>query len=122
MTAGVILAVLLAGVVGALARYSISLALAAHARYPMAVLIVNAAGSIIGGTVLGLADRAAISAEWHLILLTGLAGGLTTFSTWSVESIQLIEAGRWRTAVSSMVVNLVLGLAAASVSYLIARG
>ncbi|CAN5314142.1 N/A [soil metagenome] len=122
MTPGVVVAVLAAGVVGALSRYSISLALARHSRFPFAVLIVNVVGSIIGGALLGLFDRAAISAEWHLILLTGLAGGLTTFSTWSVETLQLIEAGRWRTAVSSVLANLVLGLAAASVAYLLARG
>jgi CrcB protein len=122
VSVGVVLAVLLAGVVGALARYSISLALARHSRFPFAVLIVNVAGSIIGGAVLGLFDRAALSTEWHLILLTGLAGGLTTFSTWSVETLQLVESGRWRTALSSVLANLVLGLGAASVAYLIARG
>lgn len=120
MSVGMVLAVLLAGVVGALARYGVSIALARYPRFPLAVLIVNVAGSIIGGTLLGLFDRAAISAEWHLILLTGLAGGLTTFSTWSVETLQLVEAGQWRTAVSSVALNLVLGLAAASGAYSLA--
>ena len=62
-------------------------------RLPWAVLIVNVVGSLVGGVVLGLAQAGVIGADLRLILLSGFAGGLTTFSTFSVETIQLIDDG-----------------------------
>ena len=46
-------------------------------------------GSAIGGVAVGLATTGVISPDLRLILVGGFAGGLTTFSTWSVETIQL---------------------------------
>ena len=71
------------------------------------------------GAVLALADRGIVDTELRLILLTGIAGGLTTFSTWSVETLQFALAGRWRTAVANLVLNLVLGLGAATAAYFV---
>lgn len=113
----VALAVVIAGALGTLARYGISLAFLRRADFPRAVLVVNVVGCLIGGTVFALAEHAIVSPSLKLILLTGIAGGLTTFSTWSVETIQLIESGRPRTAIASVLINLILGLAAAFASY-----
>lgn len=112
--------VLVAGAIGALGRYGISLALAKRS-FPLAVLIVNVIASAIGGAVLGLAYRGALSAEWRLVLLTGICGGLSTFSTWSVESVQLVLAGRWRTALGSVALNLVVSIALAAAGFLLCR-
>lgn len=117
MNSLVVVAVLAAGALGTLARYGASLAFLRLTNFPRAVLVVNVVGSLIGGTVFALAEHAVLSSELKVILLTGIAGGLTTFSTWSVETIQLIESGRVRTAIASVVINLVLGLAAAFTSY-----
>lgn len=121
MTPAVIVTVLLAGALGALARYGVSRALATRPRFPWAVLLVNVVGSTIGGIVLGLAEAGAVSPEWRLILLTGFCGGLTTFSTFSVETVQLVLDGRGRAAIVSVGANLVLGIAAATIGYLVAR-
>ncbi|MCU1441292.1 MAG: CrcB family protein [Rhodoglobus sp.] len=109
------LAVIAAGAVGALVRYLVSRAFAGS-QFPWAVLVVNVAGSAIGGAVLGLATRAELSADLRLVLLTGLCGGLTTFSTLSVETVQLVLEGRTRAAVSSITTNLVLGIGAAALA------
>jgi CrcB protein len=119
MTPVIVLAVLGAGVLGALARYGLSLAFAKRQGFPVAVLVVNIIGSALSGAVLALVDYDGMSADWRLVLLTGLAGGLTTFSTWSVETIQLIQGRRARTALASVIANLVLGFAAAAFAYLI---
>lgn len=114
------IAVVAAVVVGSVAagvRYGVSRTVAS----PWGVLLVNVVGSAIGGVVLGLAERGGVGADIRLILLGGLCGGLTTFSTFSVESIQLLVERKWRVAIVSVVANLGLGIAAAALAYLITR-
>ncbi len=60
-----------------------------------------------------------ISADLRLIIIGGIAGGLTTFSTWSTESVQLFLDGRWRTAGVNIILNLVVGLSAATAGYVL---
>jgi CrcB protein len=111
----IVVAALLAGAVGAVVRWAVSRAFAAQ-RFPWAVLVVNVVGSALGGVLVGLAvDDAA-----RVILLSGLCGGLTTFSTLSVETVQLVLAGRTRTAALSIALNLVLGLGAAVAGWAVA--
>ncbi len=119
MNPAVVAAVLGAGAIGALARYAISLAFIRATRFPRAVLVVNVTGSLLGGAVLALADWGIVDNTVHLILVTGIAGGLTTFSTWSVETLQFALSGRWRTALANVVINLVLGLGAATAAYFV---
>ena len=88
---------------------------------PGGILIVNVVGSGVAGALIGLAERAALDGDLRLILVTGFCGGLTTFSTWSVETIELVDGGRWRAAILNVVVTLALGLAAAAAAYLLAR-
>ncbi len=115
----VVAAVLGAGALGALTRYAIALAFIRATRFPRAVLVVNVTGSLLGGGVLALADWSIVDSALHLILVTGIAGGLTTFSTWSVETLQFALSGRWRTAIANVLLNLVLGLGAATAAYFV---
>lgn len=119
MTALVIAATLGAGAVGALLRYLVSRAFAARGPFPWAVLLVNVAGSAIGGVVVGLAERGDVAADIRFIIVSGLCAGLTTFSTWSVETVQLVLDGKARVAILSVAANLVLGVGAAVVGYLL---
>jgi CrcB protein len=113
------LTVIGAGAAGALVRYVV--ASTARAGFPWSVLTVNVVGSLLGGGVLALAERAAITADLRLILLTGLCGGLTTFSTFSVETIELVLAGRARVAALSVGANLAVGIGAAALAYAVLR-
>jgi CrcB protein len=116
----VIWAAALLGGAGAVVRYLVSRAFAKRSELPWAVFIVNVVGSAVGGVAIGLATTGAISPELRLIFVGGLAGGLTTFSTWSVETIQLVAESKLRTALVSVVLNLAIGLAAATAGYLLA--
>jgi len=118
----VIATVLIAGSLGAVIRYLLSRRFPVRPGHlPGGILIVNVVGSAVAGVALGLAERAALSADWRLIIVTGFCGGLTTFSTWSVETIELLDGGRWRAALLNVFVTLVLGFAAAGAGYLLAR-
>lgn len=108
---------MVAGAAAAAARWTLSRTVSA----PWGVLLVNVVGSAIGGAVVALAERGAVSSDIRLILLGGLCGGLTTFSTFSVETIQLVQDGKWRVAALSVGTNLVLGVGAAAVTYLAIR-
>ncbi len=109
-----VLAALAAGALGAVLRYLVARRWAAGSGVVWPVLAVNVVGSGAGGVVLGLAAVGGVSGDIRLVLLSGFCGGLTTFSTWGVETIQLVELGRWRAAVLNVGSNLVLGLGAAA--------
>ena len=113
MTPVIALAVLGAGAVGAVARYLVGLVFARSGGLPWAVLIVNTLGSAIAGWMLALSVTASVDPSLALVVLTGLCGGLTTFSTWSVDTIQLAQGGKPTQALGNIVVTLVAGLFAA---------
>lgn len=123
MSAGVIAAVLIAGAIGTVLRYGVTVLVAARGRggratlLPWAVLTVNVAGSAFAGAVLGLGSG--LDDGIRLILLTGFAGGLTTFSTFSVETVQLAIDGRAPAAFTNVAANLVLGAGAAALAYVL---
>ena len=112
-----IVVTLAAGAVGAVLRFLVTRAFASRPGVPWAVLVVNVVGSAIGGAVLALAQLGSVSGDVRLILLTGFCGGLTTFSTFGVETIQLVMGGRARVAALSVLANLVLGIGAAALVY-----
>lgn len=115
MTAALVVTVLACGGAAAVARYLVALWFATDDRFPWAVLIVNVVGSGLGGAVLALGS--ALSGDVQLILLTGVAGGLTTFSTFSVETVQLVLDGRAQVAAANVAANLGAGLATAAGVY-----
>ena len=122
MSAWLVVSVLVAGGAAAVVRFLVSRALPVRpGRLPLGVLIVNVIGSLIGGVVLGLAERAAVSADVQLILLTGVCGGLTTFSTWSVETVELALTGRWRAGIVNLIGTLLLGFLVCAAGYLLSR-
>ena len=122
ITPVIVVTMVVAGGIAAVARYLVSLAFASRPLLPLAVFIVNIVGTAIGASAAGLAHANVISGALELVLLTGVAGGLTTFSTWSVESITLVQAGRWRVAAASVAANLAVGLAVAAIAYSLTSG
>jgi len=118
----IVAAVLVAGAGGAVLRFALSRAFPVRPGHlPGGILVVNVVGSGVAGALIGLAERAVLDGDLRLVLVTGFCGGLTTFSTWSVETIELFDGGRWRAAILNVVVTLALGLAAAAGLYLLVR-
>jgi CrcB protein len=88
-----------------------------RSAFPLPVLVVNVVGSLSAGLATAWSEEGSLSKASALVLLTGLAGGLTTFSTWGVETHQIVRAGRWKVAVASVGANLALGILFAAVGY-----
>lgn len=110
------------GAIGAGARYAVSNWFAANGwdGYPWATLLINVTGSaLMGVTVALLMARADLPPEMRVFLATGILGGYTTFSAFSLEVWQLAERGETGAAVAYIaasvvlsILGLVLGLAA----------
>jgi len=106
--------VLLGGAVGAPLRYLADEWVSARTgdALPWGTLGVNVAGSLVLGLV------AAAAPTWLVALAgTGLCGALTTFSTFSFETVRLLEDGRLRPALLNVAASLSLGLAAAALGF-----
>jgi CrcB protein len=103
-------AALACGALAALVRYAVAVTFAGTG-FPWAVLFVNLAGSVIAGAAIAVSDVGGAS-ELRYVLLAGVAGGLTTFSTFSVETVQLVLARRTGAALASVGANLLGGLLA----------
>ena len=112
-----------AGAVGAVMRYGVSRAVQpSDADFPFGTLAVNLSGSLLLG-LLGalLIERFEVSSELRTALLVGLIGSYTTFSTLSVETLQLMERGEWMFAALNIGVSIAGGLGAAWAGQTLAR-
>ncbi|CDG97036.1 fluoride efflux transporter CrcB [Xenorhabdus bovienii] len=105
----IIFAVFIGGGLGSVLRWLISFRLN-NASTPLAVgtLTANCVGAFIIGLGLAYFNKAThLDPVWKLMLTTGFCGGLTTFSTFSVEVVYLLQAGKIGWALSSILANLV---------------
>jgi fluoride exporter len=75
--------------------------------FPYGTLFVNVMGSLLIGLLsVYLLDRAAVSAEWRAAILVGVLGSFTTFSTFSLETLNLLEQGELVTASVNMLASV----------------
>ncbi len=103
------------GFIGALMRYSLSTWVnrTASGSFPYGTLVVNALGCMIIGCLMTLIEEGQpFSENLRLLLLVGLLGSFTTFSTFGWETFALFDKGELRFGAYNMVFNMALGLAA----------
>jgi fluoride exporter len=82
---------------------------------PLGTLLVNVTGSFaIGALAAAFLDRghATATTVWPAMLMTGLLGGFTTFSAFSLQTLLLVQQGRWMDATANVVLSMVLCLGA----------
>jgi CrcB protein len=117
---GPILLVAAGGALGSVLRYAVSVLMVASlgASFPWGTLAVN----VLGSTAIGAMAALGVEGGWRLLLVTGLLGGFTTFSAFSLETALLWERAWWL-ALVYVLASVVLGLAGFALGYgLLRRG
>ena len=112
------------GAIGAVLRYGASLGVYSFMGrgFPYGTLFVNVTGSLLMG-LLGvmMLERFNIGPEWRAAVLVGVLGSFTTFSTFSIETLNLLEQGDVMRAVTNIVLSVLVCLVAVWFGVLIGR-
>jgi CrcB protein len=114
----------LGGFLGANARYLIQQWAAQRwgAHFPYGTMLANVSGSLVIAFFLTLATgRLPISPELRLFVAVGFLGGFTTFSSFSLETFQLLEQSGWQAAAINFLGNTVLGLVGVLLGIVLAK-
>ncbi|MER7837671.1 fluoride efflux transporter CrcB [Streptomyces sp. NPDC096040] len=117
------LLVVAGAVVGAPLRYLTDRAVRARhgSVFPWGTFVVNVTGCLILGLLTGAASAGAASPHLQLLLGTGLCGALTTYSTFSYETLRLTETGAGLYAAANVLASVAAGLGAAFAGAAIAQ-
>ena len=122
MNALELLLVAIGGGVGAALRFLLDgLVKARVSGFPLGTLLINVSGSLVLGLLTGLGQAGTIAIPIVAVLGTGMMGGYTTFSTASVETVQLLRSGKPRLAVLNGLGMLVVSVGAAALGLWLGR-
>lgn len=110
----IILAIGLGSSIGGMLRHVLaeSIQQKLQSTLPFGTFTINVIGCFLIGIVFGLFDRGNLSQEWRLFLATGLLGGFTTFSAFSMETVNLLRDGQYWSVMTYVAGSVVIGLLA----------
>lgn len=112
------LAVAFGGAIGAVGRYWLSgwvSRITAEHPFPFGTLMVNIAGAVLLGLLMGAttSGRLLVNPTLRTLLTIGCLGAFTTFSTFAYETLEALRAGDVRIALANVTLSVILGLACA---------
>ena len=105
--------------IGGVFRYLLSLFI--HTKFvsvfPYGTLAVNLIGCFVIGALFALTEKTSLPSEWRLFLATGICGGFTTFSAFSLETFGLLRDGQIGYASVYVITSVILGVFATFIGY-----
>jgi len=109
-----IVVIALGGMIGAVSRYVVVLFFQQFFNivFPWGTLIVNISGAFLIGVFVEMFSAVLVSPAWRLFILVGCIGSYTTFSTYSIETVNLIRDGEWQFAIYNILLNNILCISA----------
>ncbi|MBP6344506.1 MAG: fluoride efflux transporter CrcB [Neisseriaceae bacterium] len=103
---------------GGLGRYGFGLLVGKGAWFQWPTLVVNVLGGfVIGAVAFVLLQKPEASPVWRVLLITGFCGGFTTFSSFSLEMLGLLQAQRYAGAISLALAHVLLSVAATALAW-----
>ncbi len=108
------------GALGSMLRYGVAL-FPVNKLFPYHTFIVNIIGSFLIGALLGLLLKNSITNEGWKFLATGVCGGFTTFSAFSLEGFELLQQQRYSVFLLYFLLSIIVGLSATLLGYTLAK-
>ena len=106
--------VALGGALGSMLRFAIGLAIPYKAGFPYATFLVNLLGSVlIGFAYVVIVEKTLLGGHYRELLMVGLLGALTTFSTFSMEVVTMMQSQQLNVALVYVVTSLIFCIVAA---------
>jgi CrcB protein len=117
------LILLAGGALGTLARYALSGYVQSRSEqlFPWGTLSVNLVGCLVIGIMWGIFEESDIPPTLRTFIFIGLLGGFTTFSSFALETLNLLRDGQWKMALLSVLLNNVGGLVLAFAGLVLSR-
>lgn len=119
----ILLAVGAGSFIGGVLRYLLTLFIQTRATFafPFGTLGVNIIGCFLMGLIFALMAKGDMSAEWRPFLATGILGGFTTFSAFSLEAVSMLQAAQYGQAILYIAASVLLGLLATFIGMWLVR-
>jgi CrcB protein len=121
---GNFLAVGAGGFLGAIARYAVGLWIGQKwgRSFPLGTFVINVSGSFIIGLVMTLfTERLMVNPQWRLLIAVGFLGAFTTFSTFELETGNLLRDSEWMLAAMNVVLSVLVGFIALKIGEVVAK-
>ena len=107
----------LGGGIGSIMRFAVYVMFRSIGS-PLPTLLINITGSLVIGLVIGMSIKDEnFAAGWKLFLGSGICGGFTTFSAFSLENMQLLQQGKYFLCGLYIILSIIAGIAAAWLGY-----
>lgn len=108
------------GCIGTIIRFLLYQFIKTQESYPV-TLLINIIGSFIIGIIIALNLKHGLNNQWKLFLATGVCGGFTTFSSFSIENLQLIQQGKFGFSLLLILSSVFISIIAAYIGFKIAN-